>query len=102
MLDKLLHRHIDKMDELEASVIADIDKAMAAIDIRLLIADPHSVMMDTVEMIRHQILTKYAKEATRAGFDLARDIEELDRNILIDPSKDPEKNKDIVDVRDNG
>jgi hypothetical protein len=102
MLAKELHSHLDKMDEVESGLRDDIDKLIAQIDIDTVIKDPHAALAEVVEEIRSLIIDKYAPLAARNGFDLSRLLERFmgtDKDIVVDPSKDPAKNEGILDVR---
>lgn len=104
MLAKELHNHLDKMEEIEVELLADIDKIIGLIDVDDVIADPKKAMEEVVEEIKEILLEKYAPMATRNGFDLARLLKKMieqDREMKIDASKDGNKNKELVDGRNN-
>lgn len=90
MLSAILHKHIDAMDELEMQAQDDIDKAIAAIDIKALMADPQATMLETVKLIENVLVTKYGPQAMKNGVDLTKAIKK--HSIEVDPTKDPNLN----------
>lgn len=91
MLSNTLHAHVDEMDALEEKMQEDIDKAIAAIDIEALMANPQATMDETIKTIENFLVENYAAEALSIGKRLSVALQKKD--IVIDPSKDPEKNK---------
>ena len=86
MLSPILNNHIDLMDVLEAQMQDDIDKAIAAIDIQALMANPQATMLETVKMIEKVLVQKYGPQAMKHAVDLIKTIEK--RNVIVDPTKD--------------
>lgn len=99
MLSSLLHKHIDAMDEIEQIASVNIDNIMKAIDIKELIDDPQGSMQEVSLRIKEIMEDKLIAMATKEGFDLAKTIARLDETgkaLKVDTSKDPTKNKEIV------
>lgn len=99
MLSKLIHGHIDTMEELEGKAHADIDKIIDSIDIDDLMDNP-DLLLDLVDKVKDRLVEEHIPAASKYGFELAdkmQKMEEKGKDIPIDPSKDPEKNKDIVE-----
>lgn len=82
------------MDLIESDLQDDIDKAIAAIDIQALIANPEATMLETIKTVEKVLLNRYAPQALKHGIDLSKSIEKKD--IIIDPSNDPKENQDVV------
>lgn len=104
-LDKRIHSHLDKMDSIEEQVLSDIDDIIKSIDIDQLIESPSKVLGEAVELIREVMIEKYIPLATEAGEDLSDKIGQLEKkgvDIIVDPSKDPNENKDLVNDNGNG
>jgi len=98
-LSTQLHKHIDRMDELEESLKAEIDKMILAIDTKELMKDPHGVMLNLVEEIKGLLMDKYMADATKAGLDFVKVLERLEKKgdgLNVDPSKNPNKNRELV------
>lgn len=99
MLAKLLHNHIDGMDEIEARMQEDIDLIIENIDKKSLINDPKGTMDAIAEEIKTVLEEKYMPMAAQDGIDLKKVLDRYDeegKEILIDPSKDGTKNEDLV------
>jgi hypothetical protein len=99
MLSTVLHKHIDAMDEIEEKAKNEIDKIIGSIDIKEIMADPHIAMQQIAEQVNKVMTEKYMALAIEEGTKLVKTINKLEKNdetILIDPSKDPTKNKEIV------
>lgn len=92
MLSTLLHSHIDSIEEIEKKAQADIDKIIAAIDVKELMKDPRGVMAEVSLKIKQVLEDKHLAEASKLGLHLADKIEGLKKPIKVDPSKDPTKN----------
>ena len=93
-LDKLIHNHIDKMDELEEDVKDDIDKIYEGLDIERILNDPEGEMLTTAEQIKKLIIDNYTPKAIENGFDVAEKIDKLRRDIVIQDTDDPKINKE--------
>lgn len=101
MLSASLHKHLDAMDEIEIEMQAEIDLVMSSIDKKQLINDPTGVMNETAEMIKKILEEKYIPMAAKLGFslnDTLKSLEDKDKNIIIDPSKDGTKNEEFFNV----
>lgn len=100
MLSSLLHKHIDRMDEIEAQLQADIDEIMAKIDPAALVQDTDKELSNVIDAIGQLINEKYIPLASQIGFELAEVLEKLianEKTMPVDGAKDPDKNKDIVE-----
>ncbi len=99
MLTKILHSHIDEMDKIEQEAQASIDSIIQAIDIKELMKDPAGYMHMITEEIRNKMVDDYIAMASKQGFHLGQQINKLqeqDKTIPIDGSKDPTENEAIV------
>lgn len=96
MLDPVIHKHHDKIDEIQNSVKEEIDNILKEIDIDEVINDPQGSMEVIVEVIKEKILGDYMPDAVDAGIEFAREIAKA-KAIKVDDSKDPQKNEAISD-----
>lgn len=97
-LDKTLHEHLDEMESIEEIIRADIDEIIANIDTDLLLQDPQKALGEVVELVRELMINEYIPMASEQGFNLHDSIKSMP--LKVDPSKDGEKNKELVN--DNG
>lgn len=99
MLSKVIHSHLDNIDEIVARAQEDIDKILEAIDRKELINNPHAALQDAVDTIKKLLEEKYIPMAAKDGFDLLKLLNKYDvegKDIPIDPSKDPNKNEALA------
>lgn len=90
MLAKVLHTHLDKLEELEKQVQEDIDDVLSHIDRKALMKDPRETLIDVVEAIRELMIEKYMPLSSKEGFHLASIVKQKD--LIVDPSKNPTVN----------
>lgn len=95
LLDEILHKHLDVLDEAKAEMEKDIDEFVASIDIDAIIDDPQGVMEYAAELLQQIFVEKYSQIAIQAGLKLAKDIQEAD-NIEVPKSKDANLNQEIL------
>ena len=93
MLSKILHGHLDEMDLIDEKVRTDVDKIFSSIDKQALIKDPQKVLLETIEEVKKILVSKYQPQAAVQGIDLAKEIKK--RDVVVDPSKDPNKNEEV-------
>lgn len=94
MLSTVLHKHLDEMDKIEAEVKTKVDALIAGLDKKKLYEDPHGALQEVVEEIRIMMEEQFMPLASKNGFELAKEISKKD--LLVDPSKDPTKNEEVV------
>ncbi len=97
MLNKVLIKHLDEVDALEADVEADIDKIMKAIDIDECIENPQEALLIITNAIKELVLLKYADRAAKLGLDVVKGIEGS-KKIKIQQTDNPKLNKGINDI----
>jgi len=95
LLDSIIHKHLDVLDEAKAEIEKDIDELIVSIDIDAIIDDPQGVMEYAAELLQQIFIEKYSQTAIQAGLKLAKDIQEAD-NIEVPKSKDPKLNQEIL------
>ena len=95
MLDKVIHKHLDVMDEIEESMHKDIKKIIDGIDIKLIMNNPYNEMINIVYMIKKKLLDDHIPKAIQAGFKFSKDIKK-DGEIVVTQSNNPTLNEIIV------
>jgi hypothetical protein len=96
MLDPVINKHHDKIEEIQADLQIDIDSIIKSIDIDALIDDPQEVMEAVSLIISDKVTTDYLEPAVMAGIEFAKDIQKA-KSIKVDDSKDPQKNEALDD-----
>lgn len=94
-MDKLINKHIDSIEDLEAALDKIIDEEIARIDIDNIIVAPQATLAQVAENIKRIFLNEYAHQAVELGFDLGRAINkriEQDKAIKVDDSNNPKLN----------
>lgn len=94
MLAKVISSHIDTIDELEERLHEEIDRAIAAIDIDAVIANPRATLNETAQIIQEKIIREYIEKALVSGREFAKRIQEKD--VVVDLQKNPDKNEDVI------
>lgn len=94
MLDKLLHKHLDQMDELEARVQEEIDVILASIDRKQILDNPREALYTVVEAVKSILEEKYIPLAAKDGFDLIKKV--VNKDVIIDDSTNPNQNKELM------
>jgi len=100
MLDKVIHKHIDRIDSIEEAIDKEIDKLVEHIDIDDIIADPETVVDEITGIVKTLITEKYAKEAIDLGLQFAATVKNMikqDKEIKVPKTKDPKLHEDIVE-----
>ena len=100
MLDKVIHKHIDRIDAIEEAIDKEIDRLISGIDIDDVMANPEAVINEVMILVKGAITEKYAKEAIDAGLQFAATIKNMikqDKEIKVPKTKDPKLNEDIVE-----
>lgn len=100
MLDKVIHKHIDRIDAIEEAIDKEIDRLISGIDIDDVMANPEAVINEVMILVKGTIMEKYAKEAIDAGLQFAATIKNMikqDKEIKVPKTKDPKLNEDIVE-----
>lgn len=95
-LDKVLISHLEKQDDLEDGVEADIDTLIAALDITELMNNSEEALLALVGKVQIDLKEKYYPESAKNGVELAVTIEE-DGDIQIPKSTDPTLNEGLID-----
>lgn len=96
MLDKLIHKHLDDMDEIEKNMNDDIETIISSVDIDMLIDNPDEVMSIVSDSIEQLIDEKYAPLSIDNGIMFAKKVESLKRDIKVQDSNDPTLNEGQV------
>lgn len=98
MLDKMIHSHIDDMDELEDDIQDAIDKILNLNekDISDLVENPILATNMIASRVFSLIEDEYSSRAVQLGVDFAKDIEKRKNDIVLQSGDDPDVNKDIV------
>jgi hypothetical protein len=94
-VDKIINRHIDKLDEIERQLDRIIEQEVSQVDIELAITAPQEALAKVVENVKRVFLDEYADKALEMGFDLGRIIQqkiEQDKTIKVDDSENPKLN----------
>jgi hypothetical protein len=93
MLDQIIHKHLNKIDEIKLGVEKDIDSLIKEIDIDDVIENPEEILIYIVDILQELLLDKYAEDAVKSGIELSKAIAK-DGEIVVDESKDPNLNKE--------
>jgi hypothetical protein len=96
MLDKTILSHVESMDDLEENIKKDIERMTQAIDIKDLMEDPQTVLLEFTQTLNDYLKEQYYDKATEAGFKFAEMIKE-DNDISIPRTDDPKLNEDEFD-----
>ena len=101
MLDKILIKHLDKMDLIADDIDNIINKVMGMIDIELVIENPQEAMLGISDVVQEMLKEEIIEKSLQNGEDLAIEIESLKRGDKIElPNKeDSTVNKELDDKR---
>lgn len=91
MIAPILHKHIDEMDAIDAKVKVQVDKFIANLDIKALMKDPYEELGALITEVDKFMQDEIQPLAHKQGLSLAKAID--NKEIKIDPSKDPTKNQ---------
>lgn len=94
MLDKIIIKHLDKMQALEEQAQADIESIFKALDIDEVLDDPEGAMVQVATLVGEMIEIKILDECVKNGIEIAQKISELERDIKIQKTNDPKINND--------
>lgn len=94
MLDKTIHKHLDNKDLLIDKVKKDLDGVSSSLDLNELIANPEETLHFFAMNVANELVSKYATYFVDEGRRFAQDVVESRKPIVIDTSKDPNKNKE--------
>lgn len=92
MLDALVQKHLDELDNLNADIDEAIDKAIQDINIDSLMTDPTFYMSEFSAYVRDEIILPRVEAAVRIGERFSEKVKNKD--VTVDPSKNPTKNND--------
>jgi hypothetical protein len=92
MLDKIIHKHLDAMDEIERDIDEAIDEVFDSIDIKILISDPEQYLDEVVSTVKQMIEENYLERAVKLGDKLYEDVTKKEE-IVVDDSTNPRKNE---------
>lgn len=95
MLNKTIHDHIDKQDELEDGISSEIDELYEQLQgsIDALVDNPQDVLFAFVDLVKDMFENEYAPQALKNGVDIGAKFEELKSKIKIQDTDDPQVNK---------
>jgi len=95
LLDSVINKHLDVMDELKTGIEKDINDLMTDIDIDIVIDNPEEAMLAVVEIFQEVLLDKYAKTAVEEGIKLSKAIKK-DGEIVVADTDNTKLNEDII------
>ena len=96
MLTKVLHTHLDGMDNINKDIQDTIDMIFSQIDIKEVMVNPEQSMHDVVEEVRNIIIDKYQEEAVKQGLTLVDYMKK--RDIKVSNSDNPTENKELANA----
>lgn len=94
MLPKLIHEQIDKQDVLEEEITKALDAIVKSIDVKKLVLDPESVLLDLAEQASIKV-EDVAPEAMENGFEFAQKLKKLKKDLVMPSGEDPDINKEL-------
>ncbi len=98
MLDSVIHKHVDALDEIETDMSKELDILFNQIDIELLVANTSGVLEQFTNDVKSLLIDRYAPRAVEEGVKFAQVVEKLKRDIVIEDTDNPHLNKgEIVD-----
>lgn len=84
MLDKLIHKHLDAMEEIESEVEADVLKVYSAVNVDALLEDPEGEMLALAQGIAEMLEEKYFERIINQGIEFAKAVEEATKISVPD------------------
>jgi hypothetical protein len=93
MLDKIIHKHLDQMDEIQNKIDADISLIMENIDIDAVIENPHDALSKVADTLSDLIEEEYLEESIKQGIEFSKEIARA-KKITVSDSSDPKENND--------
>lgn len=94
MLDKLIHSHLNEIDDLEKELDDDIDEVLSHIDIDILVTSPENYMAEVGDVIKQMLEHKYLERSILLGKSLAERVDKKDK-VIVDDSTNPRKNEGL-------
>lgn len=95
MLDKLIHKHLDEMADIEDAVAEDIEKAIRKIDIAELMKDPKSELETIVQIIEEMLMEKYFPRVIKEGVAFSAEVRKS-KEIIVSDTNNPKLNEKVV------
>ena len=92
MLDIIIRKHVDKMEDIEVEAKSDIEKILKAVTIDEFVDNTENVMSDIVHDIKALITEKYSEKAVREGLAFSAKINDLikkDKEIKVPDTENP-------------
>jgi len=96
-MDKIINASIDKLEELEKEFSIDLKELIGELNIKAIIDNPESAMLQLKEDIKELYLEKYADRAVELGINFAELIQkkiDADKIIKVDDSNNPNLNEE--------
>lgn len=91
MLDKIIHKHLDSMEDIEADVEKDLGQVYNAVDVDALMEDPEAELLAVAQGIAELLEEKYFERVINEGINFAQDIEEA-KKISVPDTDNPTLN----------
>lgn len=96
MLDRVIHKHLDRMDAIEDSLKEEIERIINSINVDLILKNPDAELMMIIAMIKRTLLDDFIPLALEEGVKLSQDIKK-DGEIVVEDSNNPNLNKDLIE-----
>jgi hypothetical protein len=96
MLDKVIHSHHDKIEDIQETIHKEIETIIQNIDIDAIIENPKQELLLIIDVINELILNEYMQKAVETGIEFSKSINKA-KEILIDKTKDPSVNESLDD-----
>ena len=96
MIDHVIHKHHDKIDDIQKDLQDDIDVILKNIDIDAVIDNPQMVLDVVVRVISEKILDDYLQKAVEAGLEFSKEIGKA-KLIKVEDTNDPKANEELSD-----
>jgi len=99
MLDKVMIKHLDGMNEIETEIESALDRLFKDINIDAILDSPQEAMLAVTEIFKEMMVDKVIPLSVKEGQDLAEYIKRLRKGekIEIPDSNDPNLNKENAD-----
>jgi len=94
-MDKIINKHIDKIEEIENNLDLIIEQEILTIDIDEVIRDPQNTLLQVAQNIKDIFLDKYGHDVVELGIQFGKAIQkkiDQDKTIKIQDSNDPTLN----------
>lgn len=73
-LEKKIHSHLEKIENIEDLIISDIEILINSVDMDKAIDNPQEELLEIARNVALLLKNKYSKQAVKAGIDLAKDV----------------------------